>query len=207
MVVGHVGQNIQHAHALVAAAFFGAAAFLGAAFLAAGFCALATRPDLVLVRTVSGFSAWKQVSQTIPCMLATTWATNLGRGSSGLLGRGSLLRSSGLLSSRRLLGSGAGSGGLLRGGLLRRGGLLGGSGGAGGGLLGGSSLLGLGLLLGQLGATGGALGLLEDTLLDTVLQGLVEERVEHVVRRDIEVVVGLDILLQGLAATEWGQLT
>ncbi len=43
------------------------------------------------------------------------------------------------------------------------------------------------------------LGLLEDTLVDTGLQGLVEEGVEHVVR-DADGVVGLDILLQGLTA-------
>jgi hypothetical protein len=43
--------------AAAAFSFLGAAAFFGAAFLvAAGFWALATRPDLVLVRTVSGFS-------------------------------------------------------------------------------------------------------------------------------------------------------
>ena len=43
------------------------------------------------------------------------------------------------------------------------------------------------------------LGLLEDTLFDTGLQRLVEERVEHVVG-DIDLVVCLDILLQGLTA-------
>jgi hypothetical protein len=45
------------------------------------------------------------------------------------------------------------------------------------------------------------LGLLEDTLVDTVLQGLVEERVEHLIG-DIDVVVGFHILLEGLAAGE-----
>ena len=44
---------------LAAAAFLGAA-FLGAAFLTVGLATLATRPDLVLVRTVSGFSAFGQ---------------------------------------------------------------------------------------------------------------------------------------------------
>ena len=43
------------------------------------------------------------------------------------------------------------------------------------------------------------LGLLENSLVDTGLQCLVEEGVEHVVR-DRDGVVGLDILLQGLAA-------
>jgi hypothetical protein len=43
------------------------------------------------------------------------------------------------------------------------------------------------------------LGLLENTLLATGLQRLVEKRVEHVVG-DIDLVVGLDILLQGLTA-------
>ncbi len=42
---------------LAAAAFLGAA-FLVAAFLTVGLAALATRPDLVLVRTVSGFSGF-----------------------------------------------------------------------------------------------------------------------------------------------------
>ena len=42
------------------------------------------------------------------------------------------------------------------------------------------------------------LGLLEDTLLDTGLQRLVEERVEHVLR-DGDVVVALDVLLELLA--------
>ena len=45
------------------------------------------------------------------------------------------------------------------------------------------------------------LGLLEDALVDTSLQRLVEERIEHVVR-DSDVVVGADILLEGLAAGE-----
>ena len=43
------------------------------------------------------------------------------------------------------------------------------------------------------------LGLLEDTLVDTILQGLVEEGVEHLLG-DIDRVVGADILLEGLAA-------
>jgi hypothetical protein len=38
------------------------------------------------------------------------------------------------------------------------------------------------------------LGLLKDTLVDTGLKGLVEERVEHVVG-GIDGIVGLDILL------------
>jgi hypothetical protein len=48
---------------------------------------------------------------------------------------------------------------------------------------------------------GRTLGLLEDALLDAVLQGLVEQRVEHVVA-DVDGVVGLDIFLEGLAAGE-----
>lgn len=44
------------------------------------------------------------------------------------------------------------------------------------------------------------LGLLEGALVDTRLQGLVEERIEHVVADIGEVVVGLDILLEGLTA-------
>ena len=43
------------------------------------------------------------------------------------------------------------------------------------------------------------LGLLKETLLDTRLQGLVEERVEHAVT-NIDGVVGPDILLEGLPA-------
>lgn len=43
------------------------------------------------------------------------------------------------------------------------------------------------------------LGLLEDTLLNTRLQSLVEQGVEHVVGGG-NVVVGLDILLEALAA-------
>jgi len=148
----------------------------------------------------------------------------------GLLGSSSLLGGGGLLLSRSLLLSGSGgsllrssllcgsglfSGSLLLGRrLLLNGSLLGGSGLLGGGLLGGSllsslllgsrlllsgRLLGLGLLLGELGATRRTLGLLEDALVNASLQGLVEERVEHVVR-DIESVVCLDILLQGLTA-------
>lgn len=53
--------------------------------------------------------------------------------------------------------------------------------------------------LSELGATGRTLGLLEDTLLNADLQGLVEERVEHLVA-NVDGVVGLDILLQGWAA-------
>jgi hypothetical protein len=45
------------------------------------------------------------------------------------------------------------------------------------------------------------LGLLEDTLVDTVLQSLVEERVEHLLA-NIDGVVGADILLERLAAGE-----
>jgi hypothetical protein len=52
-----------------------------------------------------------------------------------------------------------------------------------------------------LGGETHTLGLLEDTLLDTVLQRLIEERVEHVVA-DVDGVVGLDIFLEGLAAGE-----
>ena len=43
------------------------------------------------------------------------------------------------------------------------------------------------------------LGLLEDALLNTRLQGLVEQGVEHVVGGS-DVVVGLDILLEALTA-------
>ncbi len=43
------------------------------------------------------------------------------------------------------------------------------------------------------------LGLLKGTLLDTSLQGLVEERVEHLLA-NVDGVVGADILLEGLAA-------
>lgn len=142
-----------------------------------------------------------------------------------LLGGSLLLRGSSLLGSGLLLGSSLllGSGSLLGGSLLLSGTLLLGS----GGLLGGSSLLllgsGLGSLLGELGATGGTcridaldksardfkcitlrrgeptLGLLEDTLLNTSLQGLVEERVEHVLG-DGDVVVLANILLELLSA-------
>lgn len=45
------------------------------------------------------------------------------------------------------------------------------------------------------------LRLLKDTLLNTGLQGLVEERVEHVVGGN-NVIVGADILLERLAAME-----
>ena len=121
-------------------------------------------------------------------------------GGSLLLSSGGLLGSSSLLGSGSLLlGLGGGSGGgllggssLLSGGSLLRSSLLLGSGGL---LL----LLGLGLLLSQLGASGRTLRLLEDTLLNTGLQGLVEQRVEHVVR-DVQGVVGLDVLLEGLTA-------
>jgi hypothetical protein len=41
--------------------------------------------------------------------------------------------------------------------------------------------------------------LLKDTLLNTRLQSLVEERIKHVVR-DVDGVVGLHELLQGLTA-------
>lgn len=116
---------------------------------------LATRPDLVLVRTV-GFSvtagAYAGVSE---CHVNVTAESTY----IGLLG-GSLLGGGGLLSDRLLLGgsllrSGSllGSGGLLGGSLLLRGGgLLGGS----GLLLRGGLLLDilLGSLLGQLGAAG-----------------------------------------------------
>lgn len=44
------------------------------------------------------------------------------------------------------------------------------------------------------------LGLLEDTLLDTNAEGLVEKGVEHGIGDGPEVVVGSDVLLQGLAA-------
>lgn len=125
---------------------------------------------------------------------------------------GSLLRS-GLLGCSSLLLSGSlgglgGGGGLLGGSSLLLGGGLGGSLldhglllGSGGGLL---LLLRLDLLLGELGATRRTLGLLEDVLVDTVLQGLVEQRVEHLVRDEVQLVVGLDILLERLTAV--GQL-
>jgi hypothetical protein len=45
------------------------------------------------------------------------------------------------------------------------------------------------------------LGLLKGTLVDTVLQRLVEERVEHLLG-DIDCVVGADILLERLTAGE-----
>lgn len=45
------------------------------------------------------------------------------------------------------------------------------------------------------------LGLQEDTLLNTTLEGAVEEGVEHGVG-GVDVVVGLDVLLQALAAVE-----
>ena len=80
-------------------------------------------------------------------------------------------------------------GAMAGGGLLRNGDLLGGSG-----------LLRLGLLLGKLGAARGTLGLLKDTLVGTSLESLVEERVELLVRGDVEAVVGLDVLLEVLAA-------
>lgn len=108
-----------------------------------------------------------------------------------LLGRGGLLGSSGLGGSGLLGGSSLlGGGGLFRGGGL---------GGGGSSLLGSSGLLGRGLLLGQLGAARGALGLGKDALFDAGLEGLVEERVEHVVR-DVQGVVGLDVFLEGLTA-------
>lgn len=44
------------------------------------------------------------------------------------------------------------------------------------------------------------LGLDKDTLVDTGLQGAVEQRVEHGVGGGVDVVVGLDILLQALTA-------
>lgn len=121
-----------------------------------------------------------------------------------LLGGSSLLGSGGLLSNNALLL-------LLLFLLLAVLGLLGGSGllggGGGGGLfnsgvlllLGSNRLLGLGLLLGQLGASRGTLGLGEEALFNTGLEGLVEERIEHVVR-NVQSVVGLDILLQRLTA-------
>ena len=106
------------------------------------------------------------------------------------LGSGSLLGGSG---SSGLLGSGSGR--LLCGGGSS---LLGSS-----GLLGGRSLLDFGLLLlSELGAAGGTLGLLEDTLVDTVLESLVEERVELLVGGNVEVVVGLDVLLEVLTAED-----
>lgn len=46
---------------------------------------------------------------------------------------------------------------------------------------------------------GHTLRLLKNTLLHAGLEGLVEQRVEHAVRHS-DVVVGLDILLQGLPA-------
>jgi hypothetical protein len=196
-------EPVKDSHALAAAAFLGAAFFGAAAFLVAGFCVLATRPDLVLVRTVSGFSAWKtRVSLLRTTGICATKNTYLGRGSllsrSGLLGSGSLLGGSGLL-----LGLGGGS-------LLGGSGLLG-SRLLGGGLLLGSDslllLLGLGLLLGELGAAGGALGLLKDTLLNTALQGLVEQSIEHVVRDRAQLVVGLDVLLELLTAIGNGKST
>jgi len=45
------------------------------------------------------------------------------------------------------------------------------------------------------------LGLLKDTLLHTGLQGLVEERIEHVIANS-DVVVGLDIFLERLTAAK-----
>jgi len=45
------------------------------------------------------------------------------------------------------------------------------------------------------------LWLSEDTLLDTRLEGAVEQRVEHVVGRG-DLVVGLDVLLEGDAAMQ-----
>ena len=45
------------------------------------------------------------------------------------------------------------------------------------------------------------LGLLKGTLINASLQGLVEERVEHRVR-NMDGVVGADILLEGLATSE-----
>lgn len=116
-------------------------------------------------------------------------------GSSGLLGGSSLLLGSLLLGGSSLLRSGS----LLSSGLLS-------SGGSTSLLLRGGSLLlllGLRLLLGQLGATGGTLGLLKDTLLNTRLESLVEERVKHGIRSHVDGVVGLDVLLQRLSAVRW----
>lgn len=113
----------------------------------------------------------------------------------GFLGRsGSLLRS-GLLggSGSLLLASSLGSSSLLGSSLLGGGSLL-------DTLLLGGRLLRFGLLLSKLGAARRTLGLSKDALLNASLQGLVEERVEHVVRDSAQVVVGLDILLQGLTA-------
>jgi hypothetical protein len=132
----------------------------------------------------------------------------------GLLGRGLLLGLLAvLLGGSLLLGSGLLRGSLLLLGLLALLGLL------LGGLLLGGGLLGR-VLLGKLDTTRGAwLGLAwnkksserrrrltlrlgEDALLDTQLQRLVEEGIEHVVV-DIDGVVGLDILLDGLAAARY----
>lgn len=44
------------------------------------------------------------------------------------------------------------------------------------------------------------LGLDEDTLVDTGLEGTVEQRVEHGVGLGLDVVVGLHILLEALSA-------
>lgn len=44
------------------------------------------------------------------------------------------------------------------------------------------------------------LGLDEDTLVDTGLEGTVEERVEHGVGLGLDVVVGLHVLLEALSA-------
>lgn len=44
------------------------------------------------------------------------------------------------------------------------------------------------------------LGLDKDTLVDTGLQGTVEERVEHGVGLGLDVVVGLHVLLEALSA-------
>jgi hypothetical protein len=58
------------------------------------------------------------------------------------------------------------------------------------------------LLLGQLDGTRGTLGLGEVTLLNAGLQGLVEQRVELSLGCGGDLVVGLDVFLDGLTASE-----
>jgi len=155
------------------AVFLGAAAFLGAAFLAAGLAGpLVTRPDLVLPRTVSFGATAGAEAGVFLVVVAFFWC-------SSLLGGGSLLGCSSLggsLLGRRLLGG--------RGGrwlLWCR--------------LGGGSTL-----LGDLDWTRWALGLREIARLDTGFQAAVEHRVKDLGRGGAELVVGLDVFLDGLAA-------
>merc|ERR1712000_747938 len=108
--------------------------------------------------------------------------------SSSLLWFGSSLWLCGLSSGGLLCGCGLLHSRLLVGGLL-----------LGLGLWGSLRSSWLWLLLCELGSSGASLWLSKDTLLDTGLQGSVEQRIEHGIC-GVDLVVGSDILLEGDAA-------